>query len=775
MLHGDLAATTPQLDPSIRDRRLERRGLRERYQSLPPSTTPILLIVGVVVLGNFAYLSGFANSDPISWTTSITHSVCGLICGRSSTDINVGVITQPLGHLAATDLLHGRLPWWNAFEGLGQPLAGEMQSAALFPLVVLLALPGGLLWLHVVLEVISGVSTFFLARRLGSPATSAVVAGALFALNGTFAWLANTVVNPIAFLPMLLLGIEIVFERSSTSRRGWFVLAAAVAFSIYAGFPEVAYLDGLLCVVWALVRLNSVPRRYRATAARRVGIGVVLGTVASLPALVAFGDFLRVSYVGGHVDRIDGSWSLSVHALPMLFDPYLFGTIYGNARVFTTWGEIGGYFGATVCVMAIVGLFGSRLRGLRLALALWLAAGLMGTFNLLGARSWWNVLPFLSSTSLPRYVMPSCELALIVLATLGLGDLATLERTRRRFVGATLFMVVVLISGGVVAHELNYRSTVDTKTRIALIAFGLIPFVGLALLFAASRFTSQFDVALAAGAALVVESVLLFTVPTIGAPRHVTTDVAPIAYLQSHQGEGRFVDLTVLPPNWGSEFGLNALNATDLPFPRSFEQFIQEQLYPGNKPGDAFTRDRTAGIVGQETELATHLLAYEEASVKYLLAPRSLTLLPALAALHVTPVWHDATATIYALPHPRSFFSSSCDVTSTNVDAANVTCSNAGATLLRTELSMPGWTASVNGTLATIHTVDGVYQAISLPQGASVVDYRFVPPHEDLALALGLVAFVFLCAWGVYERKRYPNRKEFVAWSPSTSRPHEDS
>jgi hypothetical protein len=233
-------------------------------------------------------------------------------------------------------------------------------------------------------------------------------------------------------------------------------------------------------------------------------------------------------------------------------------------------------------------------------------------------------------------------------------------------------------------------------------------------------------------------------VPTLAAPREVTTDLAPVEYLQSHQGRGRFVDLTVLPPNWGSEFALNALNATDLPFPKSFEQFIQRRLYPGLTPPDAFTRDRTTGIVAQETELAAHLRAYEHASVKYVLAPRSLSLLPTLTALGVRPVWHDALATIYALPHPRTLFSSRCDVTSTNIDVATVNCSSTGATLERSELSMAGWTATVNGKPVTIRTVDGVYQSVAVPRGTSRVDYRFEPPHETPALVLALLALVFL-------------------------------
>ena len=132
-------------------------------------------------------------------------------------DPNVGFITQPLGHLAAMDLLHGHFPWWNYFQGLGQPLAGEMQSAALFPLTLLFALPSGLLWFHISLEIIAGVSTYFFVKKLGISSLLATTAGMLFSLNGTFSWLGNAVLNPVAFLPMLLLGIELIIEKSQES------------------------------------------------------------------------------------------------------------------------------------------------------------------------------------------------------------------------------------------------------------------------------------------------------------------------------------------------------------------------------------------------------------------------------------------------------------------------------------------------------------------------------------------------------------------------------
>jgi hypothetical protein len=137
-------------------------------------------------------------------------------------------------------------------------------------------------------------------------------------------------------------------------------------------------------------------------------------------------------------------------------------------------------------------------------------------------------------------------------------------------------------------------------------------------------------------------------------------------------------------------------------------------------------------------------------------------LLPALTKLGVTQVFRDALATIYLLPHTRPFFStssSSCAVTSTNDNVATVDCAQPGATLLRTELSMAGWKASVNGTAAPITTVNGVYQEVTLPEGFSTVRYSFTPPHERYALLLGFLGGLFLIGSFVNERLPFATRR----------------
>ncbi|HEY5267131.1 MAG TPA: hypothetical protein VIJ40_09980 [Acidimicrobiales bacterium] len=734
------------------------------YRRLPPSTTPVVLIILIVLLGNLFFVAGLANNDPISWTAGISHSLCHVTCGRPMIDPNVGFITQPLGHQAALDLLHGHLPWWNYYQGLGQPLVGEMQSAALFPLTLLFAFSSGLVWFHITLEVIAGISTYFLARRLSFPIFFATVAGMLFALNGTYAWLGNAVLNPVAFLPMLLLGVEMIFDSAtSSSKRGWYIAAIALALSLYAGFPEVAYFDGLFCGAWALVRLFSLPRLNRPRALRRLGLGGVVGVVLALPVLVPFQDFLKVGFVGGHAGSSDALVHLPTNAAPMMFDPYVYGTLFSNTNVSAQWGMVGGYFGASVCALALVGLFGPRLRRLRAFLALWTVAGVAGEFNILHARVIWNLIPLVKSASFPRYIMPSCEMAVILLAVFGLMDFATSTRAKRLLTTASIFMVLVLVWSVREARNLNQGVVQTHKAHLIVIGLGLIPFIAMALYLVLGRFSKARVATLLIAIVVVGESLLLFMVPTAESAKQITIEHKPIQFLLHNQGQERFVDFAVLTPNWGTQFGLNELSAIDLPFPTAFKDFIEKDLYPGLNPGNQFLiKGGMTGIIAMESEVAKHLHAYENASVKYLLMPSSVIINPELTTLGVKEVFHDALATIYQLPHTRGLFStssSSCTVTSSSDNQATVNCPSAGATLLRTELSMTGWKATVNGKVVPITTVNGVYQQVALPKGTSTVDYSFFPSHERYAILLGILGGLFLIGSLVDERRPFKRRR----------------
>ena len=494
-----------------------------------------------------------------------------------------------------------------------------------------------------------------------------------------------------------------------------------------------------------------------------------MGIVLSLPVLIPFDDFLKVAFIGSHTAALDGVIRLPKESISGFFDPYVFGTIFSNMNVQSFWGEIGGYFGAGVCVLALVGLFGPRMRALRVFLAVWTVAGLAGALDILHSRVLWNLIPLVNTSSFPRYIMPSCEIAVIVLAAFGLADFTTSTRSKRLFTTASILMALVLLWCVNEARPYNKGVVLTHRADVILIGIACIPWIAIGLLLILGRFQKYRVTPYLIALVIVGESLLYFFIPTAESPKRITVDEAPIHFLQKNLHKERFLDFAVLYPNWGSYFDLNSLSSIDLPFPKNWKNFIEDQLYPGLDPGNQFVvKGGMIGVEALEAQVVTHFKAYEDASVKYLLVPSSVIINPKLTALGVRQVFKDSLATIYQMPYTRPFFttsSSSCTIQSTNNNLATVRCASGGATLLRTELSMKGWTATVNGKAVPITTVDGVYQRITLPAGTSSVEYKFFPPHERYAILLGLLGGLFLIVsfldeqWRFFPSRRRPRTK----------------
>ena len=705
---------------------------------------PLGLVALVVVLGNSLFLTGITSANPISWTAHIARVTCAFTCGRPMIDPNVGFITQALGHRAALDLFHGHIAWWNVFEGLGQPLVGEMQAAALFPLTLFFAFANGLLWFHLGLELIAGFSTYFLVRRLRFSTEVAVLVGSLFALNGTFAWVGNAVLNPVAFLPLLLLGVEMLLDSEFAERRvPWLLLSFAVAGSLYAGFPEVAYLDILFALLWWVLRIGNVQREYRKQTVFHLATGLGVGTLFSLPVLVPFLDFMRVANIGHHANGLDAGAHVNPHGFAMLFDPYIYGTLNSNSAVTALWGGIGGFITVTVLFLALVGVTATGHRRLRFGLAGWVFFSVLGMFNIAGVRSLWNLVPLLSQASLARYITPTVELAFLLLAAFGVQQLSQDNIAKKRTIRAGIISLVVLLVGQFSASKLNAHYHLRGVSHLVFLALELAPYVALGIITVGSTFVRgkwRFWLL-----ALVVlgESLTYFMVPTAEAPSSISVDQAPISYLLQHQGNYRFVDLGVLAPNWGSYYGLNELTAIDLPIPKSFTTYIQTSLYTGLTPSNQFTvHDESASIVAFEGQIAQHFANYEQLGVKYLLMPSSLSVSPALSSLGVTQVFHDSLTRIFQLPNPTNFYSG-CRIVSSSASSVSARCSP-GAILVRSELAMTGWHVSVNGRVEQF--VPGqLLQEIKLPKGGLVtVHYWFFPPFEWLALVSCLLSVLFM-------------------------------
>ena len=320
----------------------------------------------------------------------------------------------------------------------------------------------------------------------------------------------------------------ILDSSSNKTNRGWYIAAIALALSLYAGFPEVAYMDGLFAGGWAIVRIFSVPRPERPRALRRLGLGGVIGVILALPILVPFDDYLKVGFVGGHTAAVDGTLRLPQESLYAFFDPYVFGPIFSNTTIPSMWGEIGGYFGAGICVLALVGLFGRKLRALRIFLAAWTVVSLAGAFSFLGVRTLWNLIPLVSSSSFPRYVMASCELSIVLLAAFGLWDFTQSARAKRIYMSAGVVMVLVVLWCVNEARSYNHGMTFSTsKEHIVFVGLQFIPFIALFLLLVLGllrRFKlTPYLIALV----IVAEALLYFFVPTAESPKRSPSTTPP--------------------------------------------------------------------------------------------------------------------------------------------------------------------------------------------------------------------------------------------------------
>jgi hypothetical protein len=705
----------------------------------------LIAIAAVVLVANLPYLVGAVDADPIGLRSGLVSSVrAGPLPGERSVDPNDGFTSQALGHRAALDVLDLNAPWWNPYEGTGAPLAGEMQSAALFPPTLLLAFSNGQLYEHLLLEVIAGLCTYLLLRRLVLARWASAAAGIAFALNGTFAWVSHAPANPVAFLPMLLLGIELAYAATVAGRRGGFALMAiAGALSVYAGFPEVTYSDALLGGCWFVWRGACVGRTRLATFVGKGAAGSVVGTLLAAPFLVAAADYVSNASLAGQAHA--GAVHLSAAAAPQLALPYVYGPLFAftdpKLVVFGVWGSVGGFLSVSVILFALVGLAWGRHRGLRLALLVWLMLALSRMFaEPPGLGAVLGVLPGMSRVAFYRYGFSSLELAVVVLAALGLDRLGATRLPRRNVVwtaGAALALVALAAAEafpyarrlGSGADQIRYLEASTIWGVVVVLASAT------AMLLCSGRVSAG-----VASAIVIVEALLLFVVPEASAPRNVTIDTAPVGYLQRHLGSARFFTLGPLQPNYGSYFGIASLNVNDVPVPTAFADYVTDRLdqaveptvFVGNLGGG-----RPPSAPSPEAELLRNLAGYRRAGVAYVLTPAGRTL-PA----GFTRVFRSPTTWIYHLPGADPLISAPGCTIAASADSARLTCQRR-TLLVRRETALPGWHATLDGHPARLQTVDGLFQALPVGPGSHRVTFSYSPPY----LGWAITAFILGCAW----------------------------
>lgn len=634
-----------------------------------------------------------------------------------------------------------------------------MQSASLFPLQFLLVFANGLFYFHLALEIIAGLATYYFLKRLKCHPWACVVGASAFAVNGTFAWITHTIFNPIAFLPMLLLGVEIILDRVQNKQaRGWFTLAIAVAATVYAGFPETGYINALFVGLWALVRMTTLDRSLYKAYILRLLMGCAVGIGLSAPLLVAFFGYLPHANVGLHAANTV-HLVLPISGLSGLILPYIYGPIFGfwgydkTLTLYSWWAVVGGFVALSTVIVGMVGLLNKAFRRTdRIYLIAWTAFCILASYGLLGANYIAGHFPGLSRAAFSRYLPPTYEMAIIILMAMGLSwAFNKLDKKYVRAVliagGTSLVMVLAATLGAIP----QYHRLLDAPNKRAWFIFGalwglvMVGLLSLLMIMAKRRWARALLVVV-----ILIDVAVMYIVPITAAPREAHIDHKPVTFLKANLGNQRFFSLGPIQPNYGTFFRIASSNINDIPQPETYSEYIVKKLDTNTSP---ITFTGTNSLDGKAiTPVESFILNHknqEAIGVKYLITfPKLLT--PAqIKEAGLKKVFTSEISEIYELPNPKPYITdtkNACKVLGTDRDFFSVNCKEA-TTLVRLEQYMPGWGATVSGQATPVTAKDNLVQQIKVPAGEHKVKFVYEPPHIrwSYVLALASLAAIGYC------------------------------
>jgi hypothetical protein len=587
---------------------------------------PVLLLVLAPAAASLLVLLGIFDNNPALFFSFLGRDLAGqLLPGAPAwLDPTIALLTQPLARLSAQDWLHGIIPWWNPYTGIGMPLAAEMQSLSFFlPFVLMLKFWQGWLWMKILLEIMSGIFMYALLIELGCRRLAAFIPGLLFGLNGSF-FLVPHAMGPIPFLPLLLLGVERAARAARQEKgAGWGLIPLALAYSLYAGYPEVAYIDGLLVALWVLWRFAAMPG-CRVRFAGKIALGTAIGLALSLPLVVPFLHYVVRSYLGAH-DFLFSIMALRGSAAPLQIFPLAYGPPGMMSPVYIDWAELGGWFGLPAVILALAALLRpGRHRGL---------VYVLGGFVLFWqARIWGagpaiilaDLIPDLAQTDAVRFAGVAMEAAVFILAGIGIESWLRGIPLSRRGIAGIGGLTALIIAASFLAAAPSMLPW--NRANPAAASFGRIAdaaeFASGVVLLALLALRPTRRRALLLAAIIAADSFAVAFLPQLSAPRTGRLDVAGVRFLQRHQGLARFYTLQPFGPDYPAAFGLASINDNALPVARSWSRYIKTRLDPY---GDVvmFTGAQPRlrpDMPDQATELRRHLAGYAATGVKYVLA-----------------------------------------------------------------------------------------------------------------------------------------------------------
>ncbi|MCB9140867.1 MAG: YfhO family protein [Anaerolineales bacterium] len=707
----------------------------------------------------------------------------------------------------ASRLASWQLPLWNPYAFAGHPFLADPQAAVFYPisLLTMLVTAGrqGLLYHGLELEALLhyplvALFTYLLARRLTGSRTGGLVAAVVFTFSGyltSYPPLQLAILEVQTWLPLILLALELAAcaLAAGVTRRAlaWTIVAGVVlGISTLAGHPQSSLLVLYGTAAFALFRLFApkIAEDAEVSAWRRLGmvalflaIGLAIAAVQLLPSL----EFMRLSTRAATSFEEMGQgftpYDLIQLVLPAVGAP--FPALYvgilplglaamalvrylamdrPDTRPVRThlaslqvafWGALGG--------LALLLSFGKHLPVYQLFY--WLAPG-------------WRLFRHQERT------VVWTVLALALLAGFGAAWLSRLHAARSagdpqiagdtrlpRSVSSIYAGATVLALAAAFVFFVNFKAGDDAFWG----------FTAATLFLAGLLFLSA--LAIRSGRSVFILGVILLDLFTLNVASHrgpyVADPFPPLPVLQQVLDGAepmRVANEAGLPENYGVAYqveeigGASPLRLASLQ--TAIDSLSSERLWEILNVGYVLSRDQALAIPSEQVDgmtdengqpLYLHRLAETQ--------PRAWLASEVVVEPDAERLWQRLADESFdlsqqvLLPAAPPEMDDPVDQTGSGNSiswrtrdpehlALDVT-SQMPAVLVLSELSYPGWRATVDGRAAPLLNADGMLRAVALEAGSHQVEMRFRPASVSIGLAISAITLLLVLVGLILTRR----------------------
>lgn len=363
----------------------------------------------------------------------------------------------PTRAFVGASLRRGESPAWMPGIYTGFPSLAQVEIGALYPsnlvLFGLFSPYAAFAWAQILPLAIAGMGVFLFAGELGLAMEGRLLSAGAFALCGfLISHLRQlNMVDAAAWIPLLLLFVE----RIATAKPGraplW--LALVWALELLAGHPQISYFSALVLVTYFLPRWWGSSRAPSSVAWFALALG--LGTLAAAAQLLPAMELSGLTYRRGGLPFEDAArYPVSPLSFWTIFVPGLFGEAADDSfRLPGLYWEQYGYAGVLTALLAVVGLVvGRHNRPARLLAVIAALSYLLVLGKNTPVFGWaFAVLPGMSHFRFPSRFLVFFDLAIALLAGLGLTHCLAALRPRWRWVAASI--VIAFTAGDLWSHQ----------------------------------------------------------------------------------------------------------------------------------------------------------------------------------------------------------------------------------------------------------------------------------------------------------------------------------